>query len=489
MSIGRNALYNMVGFVVPTVLGLASIPAYIHLIGQERYGVLALAWLILGYFGVFDLGLGRATSQRVAALRDAPPEDRQRAVATSLVSNLAIGGLGAAILLPVTLYLFGHSFGMSAQLRAEAVVAAPLIALALPIATTVGVLSGALMGREQFYQINRISIVSTLFFQLLPLAIAWLIGPTLIWLLAASVFARLVSVAMMWRACRREFGTIGLAHWDRGQLKGLLSFGGWVVLTGLFGPLLVYTDRLLIGTLIGVAAVTVYTVPMDAMMRLAGISTALNNAMFPRLTITDEAEAHAIADKAVGAFYAILTPIAMGGLLVMDPVMRLWLGHDLGGDAALLARLFLTGVWLNSFAQAAYARLQAKGRPDLVSKILMAQLPFYLAAVAFALWTFGLIGAAWVFVIRIVVDTLALHVYAFRRLLKPVLMLSTLAVLIALSALLQWRAPLDWQLALLFGIGAGMLALVPAWAVAPETLRNLLRDRVFRPVGRILGRG
>ena len=36
MSISRNALYNLVGTAVPTVLALATVPAYLRLIGPER---------------------------------------------------------------------------------------------------------------------------------------------------------------------------------------------------------------------------------------------------------------------------------------------------------------------------------------------------------------------------------------------------------------------------------------------------------------------
>ena len=62
----RNALLNLVGHLAPLLAALIFVPPLISRLGTERFGFLALAWVLVGYFSLFDLGLGRTLSRLVA---------------------------------------------------------------------------------------------------------------------------------------------------------------------------------------------------------------------------------------------------------------------------------------------------------------------------------------------------------------------------------------------------------------------------------------
>lgn len=76
MSIRKHTAYNLVGALLPMALSLLTIPIYIRTVGDARYGVLAVVWAFLGYFGLFDLGLGRATAQNIAAAGNSSRKNR-----------------------------------------------------------------------------------------------------------------------------------------------------------------------------------------------------------------------------------------------------------------------------------------------------------------------------------------------------------------------------------------------------------------------------
>ena len=131
-----------------------------RLIGEARYGVLAIAWLLLGYFGLFDLGLGRATAQRIAAQRDATTGDRARTFWTALTLNAGLGFVGGLLIWPIANYFFGNVFKVEEILHHEVQAAVPWLILAVPMATISGVLSGALQGRERFIWYSTFSTIA-----------------------------------------------------------------------------------------------------------------------------------------------------------------------------------------------------------------------------------------------------------------------------------------------------------------------------------------
>ena len=279
MSIRKNTVFNLLGSVIPLAVSLVTIPIYLGLIGEARYGVLAIAWLLLGYFGLFDLGLGRATAQRIAALRDGTDAERAQTFWTALTLNVGLGVIGGLLIWPIAAYFFGHVFKIEDGLRPEMQAAVPWLVLAVPMATLSGVLSGALQGKQRFLELNLISVSGTVLFQLLPLAVAMLWGGDLGVVLPAALFARLFTLLMLFERCRRHIFHGHSASFERAQAGQLLRFGGWVTVTSFVGPMMVILDRFIIGTLSGAKAVSYYTVPFQLGERSRIISRALASAL------------------------------------------------------------------------------------------------------------------------------------------------------------------------------------------------------------------
>jgi O-antigen/teichoic acid export membrane protein len=486
MSISRNTGYNVVGALIPIALALFTVPVYLHLVGADRYGVLAIAWLLLGYFGLFDLGLGRATAHRIAALHAAPPEERARTFWTAFAVNLAMGIVGGLVLWQVSAWFFTHHFKVADAIRPEIIAAAPLLGLSVPVATLTGVMIGALQGRQRFRESTLVSTLSTILFQLLPLGVAWLNGPNLVPLLAAALIARVIAILALWCYTHAEV-TRGFAFaFDRVQIAALLKYGGWVTATGLIAPLLVTVDRFAIGATIGAVAVAVYTVPFNLAQRMTIFPTALTNALFPRLSAAVGEEEATLGLMASQALAGMMTLPVLGAILIIDPFLRWWVGPAIGEQAGLVGKIILIGFWANAFALVPYTRLQARGRPDLVTKILLIQIPPYLLALYLALKHFGLPGCAVVFSTRCAIDYLLLSLATGKALQIWPLLLFNLALLIAATLATEYLAmpePLWWPTA----VALAAAAVGCAWWTLPASIKGKIIP-LFGPLAYRLGK-
>jgi O-antigen/teichoic acid export membrane protein len=135
------------------------------------------------------------------------------------------------------------------------------------------------------------------------------------------------------------------------------------------------TDRFLIGGVLGARAVTDYTVPFQLATRTAVLPGALVNALFPRLSSASPESQRVLAEKATIALTCLLSPLFVGGIFLMGPFLQLWVGDQIGASGAWVGRIILVTTWINALSLVSYTKLQASGRPDTVSKIIMLEIP------------------------------------------------------------------------------------------------------------------
>ena len=404
MSIRRHTIYNLMGQLIPLAASLVTVPIYLKRIGEARYGVLAIAWLLLGYFGLFDLGLGRATAQCIASLHDAAPRQRAQAFWTALTLNVGLGVIGGLFIWPVAYYFFGHVFKVEDAMRPEIQAAVPWLILAVPMATLTGVLGGALQGRERFLEINLISIAGTVLFQVLPLVAAMLWGPNLNLLLPAALFSRLFTLLMLFLRCQRHVICGFSPSFDRVRSRQLLGFGGWVTTTSFVSPMMVSLDRFIIGAIAGAKAVTFYTIPFQFSQRSTILGVALSSALFPRLAAASPQEEIRLAQEGLHTLLVVMTPFVVLGLFVIKSFLAWWITPAFAELSARVGQVLLLGFWANTLAIIPLEQLQARNRPDLVAKCHLVEVLPYFGLLYFGLTHSGMIGAAFAFSIRAFAD-------------------------------------------------------------------------------------
>src|ERR1700761_2236888 len=132
VSLRRNFVFNLIYPMMRLAVAIVTVPIYIHHVGDARYGVISIVWILLGYFGFLDLGLSRASINALAKLRDAPQADRARGLLTTLSLNFCFGLVGTILIYFVGGYLFEHVLSVPDALKPEVEATIPWIACLLP---------------------------------------------------------------------------------------------------------------------------------------------------------------------------------------------------------------------------------------------------------------------------------------------------------------------------------------------------------------------
>src|SRR5687768_18500782 len=90
-SITRNTMLNLAGLGVPLVVGVAVMPVIVRNLGETRFGLLGLTLALLEYSGLFNFGLGLATTKHVAERLASGDREVSGLIVGSVLSQVVFG--------------------------------------------------------------------------------------------------------------------------------------------------------------------------------------------------------------------------------------------------------------------------------------------------------------------------------------------------------------------------------------------------------------
>ena len=404
----RNTAYNLLGLGMPLGAAVVSIPILIAHLGEDRFGLLTLIWAVVSYFGLFDFGLGRALTQQLSIALASSENHKVGSLVGTAVLIMTVVGIFAGLLLAV-LAPWGVDLLKSVPNRAETVLAIYAMAVAIPFIVLTSAFRGILEAQHAFGIINLIRVPMGLFTFLAPVAVVLYGQPRLDWiaiaLTAGRVIACFVHAYFAWRVLPADAGR---KQWRYELLKPLCVSGGWLTVSNIISPFMGYVDRFVIGAIVSASAVAYYATPYELVTKLWIVPGALTAVLFPafaRQMIQRDPQTSIMMNQAVRGLFATLLPVTVTLALFAKEILSLWINPAFAQHSALPLQIFAAGMLINCLAHVPLTLLQSAGAAKSAALIHLCELPFFLAALWWLTTTFGVVGAAIAWFLRMVLDT------------------------------------------------------------------------------------
>ena len=419
-SLPKRVFFSFLTQAVPILIALLVIPRLIGGLGDDRFGLLTLVWVFLGYFTLFDLGLGRATTKFVSEYVARGRHQEIPELIWTSWSLLTLLGLFAALsVYLLTPVLIDNVLNIPDELLAESERAFKLVAFSVPIVIMTTGIRAVLEAYQRFQIIASVTVPASLLTYLIPF-LAIFFTKRLEIIIGLLLVNRLLFMGIHLLVCLKIVPNLQRApNLNLNLLKPLVRFGGWLTVTNIIGPIMSYLDRFLIGSLLSVAQVTYYVTPYEMVRRLKVIPSSLMTVLFPTfsgLNATDAKQSSQLFHQAVRLLFLVACPIMLTFVILAEDLLTLWIDASFAEKSAPVLKWLAIGVLINFLAQVAYNWVQSVGRSDLTAKLHLFELPIYLTLIWFLARSLGIVGVAIAWTVRVGVDAALLFFLARRYL-------------------------------------------------------------------------
>lgn len=417
----KNIIWNLFGLGSPLLVAALTVPNLISIIGIERFGFLALAWGLIGYAGILDLGIGRAVTQRISTLRGTERRMEIPDVCRTAIRITSGAGLiGFCLIVAFALMGGGDLITHTDVTAAELKLAIILMALAIPFQAVSATFKGINEAYLNFKGISLLRVALGVVNFGGPFLVAlyikdlyWLVSTLVVSRAVAFIFYRQMAVRCLSKNLGSSFGA-----YNSFQAKELFKFGGWVTISSLVNPFLVQADRFFIGFLVSASAVTMYVIPYEITVQSMILVGAITTVAFPSIAHLLGGDAGA-ANKLFNIWLfrvSLLMAVFMIFLAAfMSYILEMWVGDHVSEVSIDVGRVLCLGVFCNSIGAMFYSFMHAEGRARETAVLHTLELPVFIIILYLFVSYWGVLGAAVAWTLRTFVDAMLLGMMKYGR--------------------------------------------------------------------------
>ncbi|OQX06222.1 MAG: hypothetical protein BWK73_31415 [Thiothrix lacustris] len=395
----KNVVFTGVGYALPLLAALATIPIIVLKLGTDLYGLYIICISLIGFMTFVDFGIGQTVVKYVAEYEATDQRDKVKPV------------LGVALLIYVVIGLFAvaclYAF---APLLAKGLYLQPDKQVLATAALRITVLPLFFSYLNQFF----LNVCNAYHRFDLPAIIHNSGNLAGIVLATGLLLAGYGLIEVLWGYASVQFMAIVSGYlasvqvlprgikprpaFQKSVFMDIISFSSYTFLGNLIGSLVSRADKLLIGIVIGTEAVTYYQIPFAIAQMANGIIHTLVHIAFPRFTemfsLNDRAGVLKLYRLVNNLVFLLSLVIAVLLITVGDDFLTLWISAEFAQKASVVLQVMALYFFLHSNTVAGYWVLQGAGQAKLTAFMAIVAGISYFAALYYLGGKHGYMGAA-----------------------------------------------------------------------------------------------
>ena len=398
-NIQKNVIFSGLGYMLPIMAALITIPVMVKHLGTDLYGLYAICISLVGGMTLVDLGVGQTIVKFVAEYEVTNKRHEVKPLLDIALLIYCLIGLGSAGILYVFSPEMATLFYQVNNQRILAQQVLHLTAVALFFSYVTQFFVNVCRAYHRFDIPAIIQNIGSLGGILLS-SILLIFGYGLIEVMIAYIVIYAVGLAYAYVACLRILPsgvTFGFAF-NQVVFQRVIGFSFYVFVNNFVSAVTSRADKLLIGAIIGAEAVTFYQVPYTIAQMANGIVHSLVQVVFPHFSelasLNEEHKLLQLYKRVTQAVLLLSMLIAVLLLSVGGEFLKLWLSPAFAEQSTLTLQIMAAYFFLQSNIVTSYWVVQSKGNAKLIALVSIIGITIYLISVYWLGKHFGHNGAA-----------------------------------------------------------------------------------------------
>ena len=399
-----NTVATIVSVLIPGLLGLWSLKPLLELLGAETFTLLSFFWVYTSHLGFFDIGISRNLGIELPKL---PNGEKSKLVNESVRKGLAYSVLGILVvaLLLFVIPIFNPQFSVVFQFRVFVV-----LLVWVPLAVIQMIMRGVFEASESFISaaVFRAYNQSVLF--LVPWVMAYWGYHDIFQMVVVITVARVLSLLPAFYWLMSQF-SLAVFKKIKDQEVLIHRNNQWITLSNLSGIVNGSLDRFVLLSVLGAQAIGAYVFAQDFGIRILVLSSSYALVLLPFFSRNQsKLQNHIWVKRGIGLI--LLSHIALGLILFFGQshLIHGFTNMPLAQDVVDFFWIFLLGITANGIGHIVLSALHSHRelkRPALWHVI---SAMIYIPLLYWVVQVFGLTGAAVLWSVRSVVDTVVLYI-------------------------------------------------------------------------------